>query len=133
MTRDTMKRIKESKQRAAELIRYANPRSKSEPTAERVEELLLTHIPYRTERPTITSFEVTRYNVNRLIRSARFLVETSDGKTWEIDAYEHLKGRTPEEKEADKVATFPSGLFNVFHSEIKRTEESNDNATPEGK
>jgi hypothetical protein len=118
MTREMQRMIKTSKQRAAELVRYANPRSKSKPSKERVTEILLGNIPYCQERPIISSFTVTRYNRNRIIRSARFQAETTDGKTWEIDAYEHLTGRTPEEKERDKTATFPSGLFNIFYSEI---------------
>jgi hypothetical protein len=118
MNREMQKMIKASKQRAAELVRYANPRSKSKPSVECVTEILLGSIPYCQERPIISSFAVTRYNRNCLIRSARFQVEITNGKAWEIDAYEHLKGRTPEEKERDKTATFPSGLFNIFHSEI---------------
>jgi CYTH domain-containing protein len=115
MTREMMKRIKESKQRAAELVRYANPKSKSKPSIEHVTEILAGSIPYRTERPVITNINITRYSVNRLIRTARFLVETVQGETWEIDAYENLTGRTLEEKEQDKAATYPSGLFNIFH------------------
>ena len=118
MTRETQRRIRESKQRAAELVRYANPRSKSKPSVERVTELLLMNIPYSTVRPIVMSFNVTGWNRNSIIRAAQYKVETTDGKVWEIDAYEHLKGRTQEQKEADKTATFPSGLFNIFHSDI---------------
>jgi hypothetical protein len=118
MTREMLRMVKENKERAAELVRYANPRSKSKPSVERITELLQVHIPYKTDRPVVTSFSVIRWNRNPIIRSAQYKVETADGKVWRIDAYEHLKGRTLEEKEADKTATFPSGLFNIFHSEI---------------
>ena len=120
MTREMLKMVKESKQRAAELVRYANPKSKSKPSIEHITEILTASIPYKYSegKPVITSFNVTRWNVNHIIRSARFQVETSNGKTWKIDAYEQLKGRTTEEKEYDKTATFPSGLFNIYHSEI---------------
>lgn len=118
MTRDTQKRIKESKQRAAELVRYANPKSKNRPAIELVTEILSMNIPYRTEKPVITGVAVTYYHKNSIIKTARFKVETADGKVFEITAYQHLKGRTPEEKEADKTATFPSGMFNIFHEQI---------------
>ena len=105
---------------AAELVRYANPKSKSKPPVERITELLKEYIPYRYDegKPEITNFSVTRWNVNRIIRSAQFRVETSNGKVFEIDAYQHLTGRTQEQKEQDKTADFPSGLFNIFHSEL---------------
>lgn len=120
MTREMLKMVKENKQRAAELVRYANPKSKKKPSIESVTEILLASIPYNYSegKPVIVKFSVIRWNVNRLIRSAKFQIETLNGKTWEIDAYENLTGRTPEEKEADKVATFPSGLFRIFHKEI---------------
>lgn len=112
--------VKESKQRAAELVRYANPKSRSKPPIERVTEILLGSIPYNYSegKPVIKSFSVTRWNINRIIKSAQFRVKTSNCKTWAIDAYEQLTGRTSEEKEADKNATFPSGLFNIFHTQI---------------
>ncbi len=118
MTRETQKEIKRRKQEAAKLVRYANPRSKSRPSVELVSEILLSHIPYRFQKPVVSSFVVTEYHRNRLIKCAYFNVETADGKVFEISAYEHLKGRTPEEKEADRTASFPSGLFRIFHSEI---------------
>ena len=118
MTRETQKRIKESKQRAAALVRYANPKSKIRPSLETVTKILLMSIPYRTIKPVITKVEVIRYSQNPLIKCAYYRVETANGKIFNIDAYQYLKGRTQEEKEADKTATFPSGLFNIFHDEI---------------
>ena len=53
-----------------------------------------------------------------MIETAYFRVDTADGKAFKITACKNLKGRTPEEKEDDKTAQFPSGLFNVFHDEI---------------
>lgn len=120
MTRETMKRIRQAKENAALLVRYANPKSKSKPTEEQVLEILYRHIPYRgTVRPIIKSFTVTRFERNRIIRCAYFVVELDNGKHYEISAYEHLTGRTPEQKEEDKTATYPSGLFTIFHDEIK--------------
>lgn len=123
MTREMQKSIKERKAEAALLVRYANPKSKSKPTAGQVLEVLKRHIPYRgTVRPVITKFTVSEFNRNPIQRSAHFLVELDNGKQWDISAYESLRGRTPEEKEADKSATFPSGLFKIFHDEIKAPE-----------
>lgn len=119
MTREMMKQIKERKERAAELTRYANPKSKNRPTAERITEILAMHIPYRGEKPTIAAINVTEYHKNSLIETVRIRVDTADGKAFIITAYNHLKGRTPEEKVADKTATFPSGLFVIFHDEVK--------------
>ena len=118
MTREMQKRIKESKQRAAELVRYANPKSKINPSLEAVTKILLMSIPYRTIKPVITKVEVIRYSQNPIIKCAYFRVETADDKAFEISVYQYLTGRTKEEKEADKTATFPSGLFNIFHDEI---------------
>jgi len=120
MTREMQKAIKNSKQHSAELVRYANPKSKSKPSVERIAELLKEYIPYRYDegKPEITNFSVTGWNLNRIIRSAQFRVETSNGKVFEIDAYQHLTGRTQEQKEQDKTTDFPSGLFNIFHSEL---------------
>lgn len=123
MTREMQKAVKESKAEAALLVRYANPKSRSKPTTEQVLEVLKRHIPYcGTIRPAIEKFTVTEFNRNPIQRSAHFLVELDNGKQWDISVYESLKGRTPEEKEADKTATFPSGLFNIFHDEIKAPE-----------
>lgn len=123
MTREMQKAIKERKAEAALLVRYANPKSKSKPTVEQVLEVLKRHIPYcGTIRPAIEKFTVTEFNRNPIQRSAHFLVELDNGKQWDISVYENLKGRTPEEKEADKTTTFPSGLFNIFHDEIKAPE-----------
>lgn len=120
MTREMLKRIREHKAEAALLVRYANPKSKSKPTAEEVLAILYRHIPYcGTVRPIINSFSVDRFNRNAIIKSAYFVVELDNGKRYQISAYENLTGRTPEEKEADKTAKFPSGLFTIFHDEIK--------------
>lgn len=119
MTRDMMKRIKKNKENAALLVRYANPKSKSKPTEEEVLEILYRHIPYCGTRPAIKSFTVSRFNRNKIIKCAYFVVELDNGKTYEISAYQDLKGRTPEQKEEDKTAEYPSGLFTIFHTEIK--------------
>lgn len=118
MTRDMQKSIKGNKQRAAELVRYANPKSKNRPSIERITEILSMHVPYCGKKPAITNFSVMSYHKNSIIKTAYYRVELDNGKAWKITAYQHLKGRTPEEKEADKTATFPSGLFNIFHDEI---------------
>ena len=128
------KAIKDSKAEAALLVRYANPKSKSKPTAEQVIEILKRHIPYcGTVRPIIEKFTVTKFNRNSIQRSAHFIVELDNGKKWDISAFESLKGRTPEEKEADKTATFPSGLFNIFHDEIKVPETEPEQKEEEAK
>ena len=119
MTRDTQKLIKKNKQEAAELVRYANPKSKSRPSIDRVMKILLPHIPYcGIAKPVITKVEVSRYSQNSIIKCAYFRVETADSKAFEISVYQKLTGRKQAEKEADKTATFPSGLFNIFHDEI---------------
>jgi len=122
MRREMQKMVTENKRKAAELIRYARPNNgrnmKSRPTVERVTEILSAFIPYNIEKPVIANISVMEYNRNDIIKSAHFRVETANGKVFKISAYQHLKGRTQEEKEADKTATFPSGLFNIFHSEI---------------
>lgn len=123
MTKEMQKAIKERKAEAALVVRYANPKSKSKPTTEQVLEILKRHIPYcGTIRPAIEKFTVSKFNRNPIQRSVHFLVELDNGKKWDISVYENLRGRTPEEKEADKTATFPSGLFNIFHDEIKAPE-----------
>lgn len=125
-----MKRIKQNKENAALLVRYANPKSKSKPTDEQVLEILYRHIPYcGTIRPIIKYFTVSRFNRNKIIKSAYFVVELDNGKSYEISAYQDLKGRTPEEKEADKTAEFPSGLFTIFHTEIKAQKKKTEQVT----
>lgn len=101
MTRDMMKRIKKNKENAALLVRYANPKSKSKPTEEEVLEILYRHIPYCGTRPAIKSFTVSRFNRNK----------------------------TPEQKEEDKTADYPSGLFTIFHTEIKAPEKEPEQVT----
>jgi hypothetical protein len=122
MKKEMMQLIKQSKQEAATLVRFANPHTQHHtkylPTAARITEILLRHIPYGTEKPVITGFRVSEFHSNALIKTARFIVTLANGDTYEITAYQHMKGRTAEEKEADKKVTFPSGLFNVFHTKI---------------
>ena len=120
MTRETQRMIKESKKRAAELVRYANPKSKSKPSIECVTEILLGSIPYKHSegKPVITNIKITDYHENDIIKSARFMVEASNGRTFNITAYQNLTGRTKEQKEKDKNAMFPSELFNIFYEEI---------------
>ena len=120
MTRQMQRRIRQVKEVSAILVRYANPRSKRRPTYEQVKEILSRHIPYSGGMvPSIVSFEISQFNRNAIIKSARFIVTVENGKKYEITAYEELTGRTPEQKEADKNAEFPSGLFRIFHDEIK--------------
>lgn len=90
MTKDMMKRIKKNKENAALLVRYANPKSKSKPTEEEVLEILYRHIPYCGTRPAIKSFTVSRFNRNKIIKCAYFVVELDNGKTYEISAYQDL-------------------------------------------
>lgn len=118
MKRDMQEAIKKSKQEASELIKYANPKSRNRPSLERVTDIVSRRIPYRLDKPIITSISITSYSRNNLIKTARFKVETAAGKVFEISAYQYLTGRTQEQKEEDKTATFPSGLFNIFHSVI---------------
>jgi hypothetical protein len=130
MTREMQKRIKQTKENAAILIRYANPRSKSKPAFEQVKEILSRHIPYcGGVVPAIVSVEISEFHRNSIIKSAYFIVTVENGKKYKISAYENLTGRTPEQKEADKNADFPSGLFRIFHDEIKEEskEKGNDN------
>lgn len=119
MKKEMIKQVKRAKENAAILVRYANPKSKSKPTEEQVLSILYRHIPYGTVRPTIKNFTVARFSRNRIIRCAYFVVELDNGKKYKISAYEDLKGRTPEQKEEDKTAQFPSGLFTIFHEEME--------------
>ena len=124
MTREMQKSIKRAKEQAAILVRYANPRSKSKPTFEQVKEILSRHIPYcGGVVPAIVSVEISEFHRNSIIKSAYFIVTVENGKKYKISAYENLTGRTPEQKEADKTADFPSGLFRIFHDEIKEAKE----------
>lgn len=118
MKKVMQKRIKASKQKATELVRYANPKSKNKPSITRIQEILSANIPYVGERPTIVNVSVIDYSKNDIIKSAHFKVATSNNKIFKISAYEHLTPQSAEQKEIDKTATFPSGLFNIFHSEI---------------
>ena len=106
MTRDMMKRIKKNKENAALLVRYANPKSKSKPTEEEVLEILYRHIPYCGTRPAIKSFTVSRFNRNKIIKCAYFVVELDNGKTYEISAYQDLKGRTPKGRGQNRRISF---------------------------
>ena len=118
MTREMQKIIRERKHEAAELVRYANPRSKKRPSLKWVTKVLSSHIPYCVVKPVITNVSVMDYNKNRIIKYACFRIETDIGRVFEVRAYQNLKGRTQEEKEADKTANFPSGLFKIFGSVI---------------
>lgn len=120
MTREMQRSIKKNKADAAGLVRFANPKSRTRPSIEWVKETLSRHIPYvpLKEKPAITEVTVTRFSRNRIIKSARFEVELDNGQVFEMSAFQNLVGRTPEEKEADKTADFPSGLFNIFREEV---------------
>jgi hypothetical protein len=56
-----------------------------------------------------------------VIKCATFKVTLANSKIWEIKTCQFLKGRTPEEREADKTADYPSGLFRFWHKEITET------------
>jgi len=122
MTREMQRRIRENKQEAVELIRYAAPQNgrtlKNCPSVGSVTKILEKHVLYNGEKPVITNIEIIDYSKNDIIKSAHFRVKTAEGRTFKITAYQELKGRTQEQKEYDKTAMFPSGLFNVFHDEI---------------
>ena len=122
MKREIQKLVKERKQEAIDLIRYASIKNgrnmKNRPTIEHVTEILSQKFPYHGEKPSITNISVMGYHKNSIIKTAYFRIDLSDGRSFKITAYQHLKGRTQEEREADKTATFPSGLFNCFHDEI---------------
>jgi len=124
MTREMQKLVKKRKAEAAALVRFANPKSRTRPKIETITEILSRKIPYDFSEgnPEIISIEVISFSRNRIIKAAYFKVKISSGKVWEISAYENLTGRTPEEKEADKTATFPSGLYNVFRRDITEME-----------
>lgn len=124
MNREMQVRIKENKQRAAELISFANPKSKNRPTIERVTEIISRHIPYRIEKPVIINISIISYK-NNIIKSAYFRIETADKKSFRISAYQQLTGKTPEQREEDKTADFPSRLFNIFTDEIKEKSITN--------
>ena len=118
MTKDMQKIIQERKSEAAELVKYANPKSKTRKTVEEITEILSRYIPRCGDSPFITQLHILDYHKNNIIKTARFIVEVSNGKNYEITAYQDLTGRTQAEKEADKTAMFPSGLFNIFYKEI---------------
>ena len=104
MTREMQALVKRAKEQAAVLV---------------VKNILARHIPYcNGVVPAIVSCEVSEFHRNSIIRSACFIVAVENGKKYEISAYEHLTGRTPEQREADKTAEFPSGLFTIFRDEI---------------
>ena len=112
--------IKERKQQTSDLVRYANPKSRTRPCIERVIQIVSDKIPYSgITRPVVTGATTTYYSRNSLIKTARFRVETAFHGAWEVTAYQHLKGRSNEERQADNNSTFPSGLFTIFTNKIK--------------
>lgn len=115
-----MKRIKERKLEAKKLVQYANPKSRSKINEAELMEILKKHIPYKFSegKPEIKNVAIEKFNRNSIIKSAYFIIELSNGAKWKISAYDNLKGRSEEVKERDKNATFPSGLFRIFHDEI---------------
>jgi hypothetical protein len=118
--KEILQLIKERKQQTSDLVRYANPKSKTRPCIERVLQIVSAKIPYKgLTRPVVTSAAVTYYSRNQIIKTARFRVETAFHGAWEISAYQHLKGRSKEERQADNNSTFPSGLFTIFADRIK--------------
>lgn len=120
MTRETQRLIKQNKEEADQLIRWANPRSKTHPRFNEVIQILQRHIPYYgIVKPVVVDLMVKSYNINKIQKSAHFIVRLEDHREFDISVYQNLVGRTPEEKESDKTADFPSGLFNIFHDEIK--------------
>jgi len=120
MNRKTQQLIRECKAEAAEIIRYANPKSRIKPAIEHITEILTMHVPYSGRiKPIIENIEVVRYTRNDLIKTAIINVSLDNGKRYRISAYQELKGRSPELREQDKTAMFPSGLFRIYHDEIK--------------
>jgi len=121
MTREMQQTIKRRKQEAADLVRFANPRSKSKPTAEQIKDILLPHIPYSYSegKPVITEFSIKSFSTNHMVGYADYLVKLETGKMWMISAYDHKTGRTPKQRAEDKTADWPSGYFVIFHDEVK--------------
>ena len=109
--------IKRERLFAESLVRYANHKSRVKPSEEWVREVLSSHLPF-SWKTTIAEFKVTEYGRNEIIKTARFSAITQCGKAVAFTAYQDLKGRTPEEKEHDKTAMFPSGLFKIFRHEV---------------
>ena len=127
MTREKQAFIRQHKANAATLIRYANPKSRKKPTLEEVRAILNRQIPFvpLTEKPTITSITVTGYSKNSIIKSARFEIQLDNGKMYKITAFEDVKDvRTQEEKELDRLADYPSGMFKIFRDEILQSLEN---------
>jgi hypothetical protein len=120
MTRDMIKMISKNKKEAAKLVRYANPKSRIYLSIDEIKEIMTRNIPYsgNESRPVITDVKITNYIKNDLIKAAYFRVTLENGKIWELSAIQDLKGQTAEEKERDKTASYPSGLFNIFHRQI---------------
>ena len=122
MQKVIISKIAAIKKEAAELVRFANPktRAKTMPTVTRVFEILEKKIPYRSseKRPAIMSIKDTKYHANKIQKSATIIVEASDGKTYEFTAYQSLIPQSQEEREADKKAAFPRGLFKIFRKVV---------------
>lgn len=122
MTRSMQRLIKEKKEERAKLIQLANPRSRKRISEAEAIQILKRHIPYISYAGTsneIEKFEIKSYNKNSIQKSARFIVYTKDERIFEISVYQSLRPQSKEEKEADRTATFPSGLFGIYHDQIE--------------
>jgi hypothetical protein len=123
MNRRIIALVKRNKEKAKTLVRYANPRTRKRPSVDEVKAILQERIPYDFggEKPTvppILDIRVKSYSANSIQKSAHIIVTTSHG-AFEFSAYQHLVGRTPEEIEADKQTSFPSGLFTIFRDPVR--------------
>lgn len=120
MTREMQARIREVTKEAKALVDFANPKARTKINPLYVKWLLSRHIPYAaTNKPEILDFERILFTSNSLVSHVEYRVKTVNNGTWQIDAYYDKKGRTPEQKQDDKTAMFPSGLFKIFHTRME--------------
>lgn len=119
MTREMQRRIRESKQRAKTLVRFANPRTRKRPTTDEVMAIICkAGVPFQL-RGEVVDFKVNSYSSGQLIRAARYTVTVSGGRQFLITAYQHMAPDSPEEKALDAKLDLPSGLYNIFSQEIE--------------
>lgn len=122
MTREMQARIREVTKEAKALVDFANPKARTKINPLYVKWLLSRHIPYAaTNKPEVMEFDCIRFTSNPLVSVAEYRVKTINNGTWQIAAYYDKTGRTPEQKQDDKTAMFPSGLFKIFHTRLEIT------------